>query len=139
MMEAFRIIVSAALLSVNAVQDIRKKEIFPKITVAAALTGMFMHFMLFKEGFWELVIGCVPGTFMGLVSAATKGKAGFGDAVLLLCLGAWERSGKVWQAFFTALLLSGIAAAVLFIKGKRTAEIPFVPFVLAGYGAAFLI
>lgn len=124
-----------AILSVNAVRDIRKKEIFASFTVAAAIAGTIMHFAVFKESFAELLKCFIPGAFMAAFSVMTKGKAGLGDAVMLLFLGAWEKSGRVWPAFLTAVLFSGIAAAVLVIKGKRNTEIPFVPFILACYTA----
>ena len=124
------------VLAVNSVLDIRKREIFPVLTIAAAAAGAALRLAVFNESFTGLVLSLIPGAFMALTAAVTGGKAGFGDALVLICAGAWEGAAETWFAFFTSLFLAAAVSVIPVIRGKKDAGIPFVPFVLAGYAAA---
>ena len=78
-----------------------------------------------------ILIALLPGLVLLGMAIASRGKVGIGDALVLFALAAWgEAEAPAWTLLFALLLVP--VAAVIF-KKKKHAEIPFVPFLLAGY------
>ena len=127
------------LLAVNAVQDIRKREIFLMFTVVMAAAGAVFSLVSGSAGPAELLLSALPGVFLAAFSFLSDGGAGMGDAIVLAALGTWEGPQDVWTVFMISLLFSSAAAVILIVKGKSRAGIPFVPFVLAGYLAMLFL
>ena len=71
----------------------------------------------------------------------TGGEIGAGDGLLIIAMGSVMTAGELIGILFAALLLCGIYSGIqlLVLKKQRDIEIPFVPFLLAGYlGGVFL-
>ena len=118
-----------AFLGINTWTDIRKKEI------------CFPVFCLFLVGgiLWRITEGI--GIFAAIISALTGGEIGAGDGLLIIAMGSVMTAGELIGILFAALLLCGIYSGIqlLVLKKQRDIEIPFVPFLLAGYlGGVFL-
>ena len=76
-----------------------------------------------------------------IISALTGGEIGAGDGLLIIAMGSVMTAGELIGILFAALLLCGIYSGIqlLVLKKQRDIEIPFVPFLLAGYlGGVFL-
>ena len=71
-----------------------------------------------------------PGILLLLASAASGEKIGYGDGWLLFGLGMWCPAEDVLTALLTGSILCAAAGILLHRK-----ELPFVPFLAAGYFA----
>ena len=122
------------LLSVNTWKDCRKREISVYGTLGPGLFGLFLTI---AAGGTDLVY--FAGFSIGLLflgfSLLTQGAAGAGDAFVLLSLGALLPWDSVLASLTAALLISAFCCLFLItVKHRsRKADIPFLPFLLAGY------
>lgn len=128
-------VVLVVLLLICGVQDIRKKKIFLwMILMGAVLIGICLPFC-HTYSIFDRIGGAAVGISVVIISIATAGKIGMGDALLLcvtgLGLGFW---GNL-ELFAIALLLASIISIVLLIirLADRKKCIPFVPFLLVSY------
>ena len=87
---------------------------------------------VYPDGLLSMGVGGV----VAVMSVLSRGKMGMGDGLLILAMGSVLSVGEL-----LALLLCGIYAGLQLcvFKKKRDEEIPFAPFLLAGYlGGMFL-
>ena len=84
-----------------------------------------------ETGPWPLAL--LPGAVLLLLSIAAAGTIGFGDGLAVCAAGIWCGPEQMLFTLFFALLLVPAAAAVLRLRKKRVMELPFLPFLLAGY------
>ncbi len=89
----------------------------------------------------DILTGTVPGIFCLFLSWVSRQKFGYGDSLaILICgisLGITQGCRTVIYAFF----LSGIAALLYLMAGRtgKDYEIPFLPFLFAGWMQTVLI
>ena len=125
------------LLSVAAASDLKTRSIpvIPVTLFAAALLGI--RFLYFHQETSPAVFlaGAVPGVLLFLISIASRGAAGGGDALLLLFLGLIAGFWNALLICFLALVLTGFSGLGLMAMGKagRRTKLPFVPFLLMSY------
>lgn len=124
----------AVFLGVNAWTDIRKREIcFPVLCIflVGGILCRIADGTLFPDGVFSAGIGM---SIIGM-SVLSRGRVGFGDGLLLLAMGTVlnyrELAGVLCISLFLCAIYAGILALVL--KKGRNKEIPFAPFLLAGY------
>lgn len=142
-MDQSGIMILLVYLIVMAVYDIRRREIQPWCSAAAAVLLAVRQIYLITQGevavyaaFWGTAIGIL----LILLSILTSGEIGMGDGVLFLIsgllLGIYENS----ILLFLSLLLTAIVSGVLIVIKRvgRKDTLPFAPFVLAGYGVMCL-
>ena len=132
-----------ALLGGNAFWDIRRKEILPVTVIAAGILGILVRLIAGRnafgrpasimEGLAAAGIDLLPGAAMLLFSRASGEKLGGGDALMLCALGIWTGALPALCCFCLGLLLTAAAAGILRLAGRRQKELPFIPFLLAGY------
>lgn len=127
-----RWVLSFVLLSVNAGQDLRKKQVLPVFTGVSALAGLLWDL---REGGGLFVYG--PGVGLGLcllgISLLGGGAVGLGDGLVLLALGLWLPWEDTLGALLFGLGLCALAGAVLLARRRTGQErIPFIPFLLLG-------
>ncbi len=82
----------------------------------------------------EMVKGCVPGTILLFMAAAT-GKAGAADGIVLIFLGICT-GGKICLAIFMlSLLLISIFSGILLVLRRvgRNTRLPYLPFLSAAW------
>ena len=85
--------------------------------------------------FLSCLIGTLPGFFLLTVGWSTRQQVGYGDGIVLLVIGIYLGFSASLSILLTALLL--IAPVSLFYivcrKAGRKKQLPFVPFLFAGY------
>lgn len=127
-------------LLINAREDLKKHEISPVATAVFAF-GSVLAGLHSGKSVWETGGAMLIGVMILAFSLVTKGAVGMGDGWIILALGtalpAMELLGTLMLA---ALCCAGCAGILLvFKKMNRNTEIPFVPFVLAGYLGGMLL
>lgn len=116
------------LLGADAVQDLRKREIFLLPTLLYGCVHLWIDLPAGRDGN-QLVWSLAPGVFLLLLSLLSGGKVGAGDAWVILAagpeLGFFPTLIVLWGAM---LLICGWSFAVLMQKKKEKIELPMVPF-----------
>lgn len=129
-----REVVTLAFLGVNAWLDIKKKEISLLTVGILAVLGAIWSVMSGRDLMQAVFPLGIVTVFLGL-SLLTGGAVGLGDVWILLALGLILETGEFLGTLCMGMLLAGGWALILLVilrKNRRT-EIPFVPFLLAGY------
>lgn len=129
------------ILFICAVQDVKKKKIFIWVILSGAvLVGLCIPFcediiILDKMG------GALVGVLLIIVSLATAGKIGMGDALLLCLTGMVMGFWSNLELFAFALLMAAVISIILLILrlADRKKSIPFVPFILMSYIVLIII
>lgn len=121
-------------LGLNAWMDIKKKEISLMTAAVFAITGIVWSFYCGRS-WMQAVIPLVTGVAFLMLSLATRGAVGMGDAWILLALGMMLGTEEFLWTLCLGMMLAGIWALILLVvfRKKRHTEFPFVPFLLAGY------
>lgn len=137
---SIREICMAIFLGINAWTDIRKREIcFPVICMflAGGIIWRITDGTFYPNGLISMGIGCIAAA----ISVLSRGSVGMGDGLLILAMGSAANIGELLGTLCMALLLCGIYAGLQLwvFKKKRDTEIPFVPFLLAGYLGGILL
>ena len=76
-----------------------------------------------------------------LISILTEGAVGMGDGWLLMALGTVLYPEEFFSTLFIGMICSAVWSGIMMMGfcRKGSTEIPFVPFLLAGYLGGFLI
>ncbi len=117
-----------------AVEDIREKSISLIAGVVFMIACATVSFV-YGNAVPYVVMGCIPGAVAALLSLATRGKVGIGDAVILTGLGLWCGLKMTGSIITVALFLAALLSVILIVCKKATLKtaLPFVPFISAGY------
>jgi leader peptidase (prepilin peptidase)/N-methyltransferase len=118
------------------VEDLRRKEIslFPVMGMAVIGTACSL-----LGGDWtdaSVFLRFLPGLLVLLLARLTGESIGYGDGWVLLALGCFLALEDLVSLCMAAISCAGIVALFLLLvlhRGRR-AQIPFVPFLLLGYG-----
>lgn len=140
MFEMWKSIIVVVFLGYFSVEDIRKRELNGLPVMFAGLIGIFLTVTEGACRDWHVVFRFLPGLICLGLGWLTGEEIGYGDGLMLLCLGCFLSLSQLLSVCLSALTLAGITAVILilvFRKGRKT-EIPFVPFLLAGYGISLL-
>ena len=121
-------------LGINSWKDLRTREVsLLTICVFGAVGVVRACFIGGIDMEW---VGNVSlGSAVIILSICSKGAVGIGDGLLLLALGTVLSFRQLLAAFLTGLLCSSFWGILLLLlpRGKKTVELPFVPFLLVGY------
>lgn len=133
-------LVTFFFLGINAWHDWKKREILLWSVCVYVVFGI--GWTISKERIWqEYIVLLVMGVFLFLVSVCTRGALGLGDVWTILILGLVMEQEKYLWTVLAAWVGAAVFSSILLIlkkAGKKT-EIPFIPFLLAGYiGGLFL-
>ena len=121
-------------LVLNSWTDIRKKEI--SLVSVVVCMGYGIAAAVFRgELSLEYFASAAPGCLLIALSFLSAGAVGMGDGLILLSLGtllSWE---KVLAVLLAGSLCSSVYGAILllFRRDMKKQQIPFVPFLFAGY------
>ncbi|MCH5333023.1 MAG: hypothetical protein J1D89_03610 [Agathobacter sp.] len=116
-------------------EDIRRKELVSLQILIMGALGLVLSFLC---GAWKepgMLLSYLPGIVFLLIAYVGRECIGYGDGLVILCLGAYLSPGQIFELCMAALTLAGLVALGLMLaahKGRRT-TLPFVPFLLAGY------
>lgn len=120
--------IAAIFLAVNALRDIKRREIFfwPSLLVLAS--GAIWHLLTY--GAASLMLSLIPGALLLASSHLSGGRIGAGDGIIALAAGPLLGLLQSARMLIGGIFLAGIAAAILLALGRRGEELPFVPFLL---------
>lgn len=129
------------MLGVCSISDWKKKEI-PVIWLVIMSIAIGCFAVLSEAVSIRLRIGGILlGVLFLLISKCTKEAIGYADSWLVLLLGIYVGSLQAISILFAASMLAGIGSIFCLWKHhwKRSATLPFVPFLTISYlGALFL-
>lgn len=122
------------LLGINTIRDIKKQEIFPRMTLVFLAVGILLSLWQKKSTVLFVLLSLLPGLFLIAVGKISRESVGFGDGLVLLavgsCLGLWRTLKILCFASVTAVP----AAGILWYRSRdKNQRIPFLPFLLLGY------
>ena len=127
-------------LGISTWTDLRKRQVSLIITGLFAAAGL--GWMLYQGALSaEILLSVGPGMFFLGLSVLTGGTLGMGDGWIITALGIFLKPEELYEMLLAAVLISAAWSGILMgiFKKKRNTEIPFVPFLLAGYaGGLFL-
>ena len=133
-----RAVIAGFYLGICALTDIRTRRISVLLSIVAALVGASLA-IYSRRAPQEVLLGVLPGLLKMALSWLTRGAVGIGDGIVITVAGLFLEPGQLLGAWLAGSFFAAVAAGILFIrtrKGKN--EIPYVPFLLAGYLAAML-
>lgn len=124
-----------------AASDIRTKKIPVSAITASALLSVLTALMTAADGpesMLRFFLAGMPGALLLVIAFFSRESVGYGDGVLMLCLGpvfGLQRTlfGVAIAFFVTALTSAGLLAVK---KAGRYTRIPFVPFLASAMGVA---
>ncbi len=131
---AVKNLIIAGLLLYSSIRDIRYRRIrlYPVLYAGIAL---ILCAAWDGADLGEAFGGMAAGGCVLLISRATKGKIGEGDACVLCVTGIGTGLVKNLEILCIGFFLAAILSGILFMTGKagRNTRLPFIPFLLAGY------
>ena len=124
-----------------AAYDVKTKRIPVSAITAAALLCVLtvvMSAAAGTESMLRLFLAGMPGALLLIIAFLSRESVGYGDGILMLCLGpvfGLQRTlfGVAVAFFVTALTSTGLLAVK---KAGRYTRIPFVPFLASAMGVA---
>lgn len=133
-------IVTALYLVIVAVVDIKRKKIGRWMLLAGIAVIGISAICTAKTDVTDLFFGLAAGAFFVVASKVTGERLGMADGIILLYLGAgmgFYRFAGMTLAAFSLAAAAGVVL-LLFRKISLKGEIPFIPFITAGYVVAIV-
>lgn len=120
-----------------AVIDIRKREMPSALLAAGCAAAALVRALTPGVPPLSVLLGAAVGTVFLLLSKMTREQIGYGDSILILCIGIFSGVLELLEVLFTAFLMSAVfsAAALAVRKFHRNTRYPFVPFLFVAYFA----
>lgn len=129
--------ITLLVLIINAVRDLRKREIFLCGTMICASIGLVVQIVRIARGqlLWtQLITALLPGLFLMGMSLATGGKIGFGDGLVTAVVGIWAGCAVAMLTVIFGMCAVPVADRILYILKKRTPRsYPLIPFLAAAF------
>lgn len=133
-------ILTGSYLAVMAVIDRRTKTI-PVLPGVIGILVIAIAQIMEHITWWRWIPGALVGVFLYLISKATKGAVGEGDALVYCLTGvALGFSRNLWL-FIISLFFSALVAGFLLVFRRvgKNCKLPFVPFTAVAYGVVMLL
>lgn len=129
------------LLGMCSVSDWKKRTIPILLLIGLSVVVVVCALLCNTVSIRLRVSGALMGVLFFLISKCTKEAIGYGDSWLILLLGIYMGILRATFVLFIAALLAAIASLFLMWKcqWKRTATLPFVPFLGVSYLGAMLL
>ena len=134
-MNVFIFLITGIYLSVMAVIDHRLQ----KIPVLPGVIGILV--IVLASDFWKWMPGVAVGVFLYLMSKATRGAVGEGDALVYLMTGVTLGFFGNIELLTLSLFFSAFVSVFLLVFRKvgKKKRIPFVPFTAIAYGVVMVL
>lgn len=128
-------VLAGVILGIQSYWDIREQKIPTNISVIGGVLGFLLSVHMERSCF-NVCMALLPGVSLLAVGWISKESIGYGDGILICALGLFYSWEVLWRICFLAFLFSAGAALVLFVVLKKRGNdtIPFVPFLLLGWG-----
>lgn len=129
------------LLAICSFKDLKKREIPISLLIIMSIGVLVLSICCNTEPLWSRGSGLLLGIIFFIISKCTKEAVGYGDSWLILILGTHLGLFKVIQLLFFASLAVGVCSLFFLWRHqwKRSATIPFVPFLLIAYTGVMFI
>lgn len=130
-----RCVLVLILLYIMSIEDVRSKEltVIPVLIFGAA--GAALSLLSGGRNIPEMISGGAIGGVLIFISAATGGKLGLGDGLVVMMIGLTLGFSITFILVFASLFLGAVFALFLLVVKKkgRNAEYPYMPFLLITY------
>ena len=133
-MEVWQWVLLLTVLLPMAIKDFRIKKVNGYICLISILSALSIRVFVVGESDIIILLDLIPGVVFYIMSVATKGAVGKGDALVLMFIGSVMGFKLELTALLVSLLFSAAIALFLFAfrKAGKDTEIPFVPFLSIG-------
>lgn len=123
------------LLGILAWEDCKTKTISAALAISGLAAGFPISILSGSISLWEIIAGCAVGGVMMLPAVFGKGGIGLGDGLAVAACGAWLGFYRNVLLLAISLLFMAVFGGTLMVlkKAGRKDELPFMPFLLAGY------
>lgn len=127
-------------MGIEAIIDLRKKEIYMFPVVIAGVIGIFVNVFVLKTDIKALLMGFLIGIIVAVISIISKGGIGMGDALILGVCGIYYGFDETFRIYFIALVMAALIGLILLIKNpqNRKRQIPFIPFIFLGMAGVLI-
>lgn len=138
----YKVLQAAFVLTLGAISviDIKTKTIPDKAVICVLIIGFASCFVDNSVPFYDKLLGIIAaGILPFLAIVITDGGMGGGDVKLTAAAGmfvGWQRAIFSVATAFTLGAVFSIIVLLVFKKSRRT-QIPFAPFISAGFIIAF--
>ena len=132
-MNDFIMLIPVSILIINSVRDIKKRMIFPLMLIGTAVGGAVYKGLFLQDSWLWIVFSFIPGMLILAASLISKEQIGKGDALAVFASGAWSGALDIWKVMLLSSLFTAVFAGIIWIKKKKNAELPYVPFLTAGF------
>lgn len=132
---------SLVFLAFNTLTDLDCGYIYDAWPLAMAVCGMLLRAASGWPAVIDGVLGAAAGAgVIGLIILASFGRMGFGDAVLMIGIGAFMGWRLTLVSLYIGFMCGGAVVIPLLIAGKvtRKTAVPLGPFLCAGMILAML-
>lgn len=123
------------MLGICSYSDIKSKQI-PVIQLCVfGILGVIMHLFNSQQNWISLILGIGIGAILYVYSLLSQEKLGKGDAMIVMVIGIYMGFMKTLELLWISSIFAAGVGIVMIIykKQKKNYEIPFVPFLMAGY------
>ncbi|MCR5486860.1 MAG: prepilin peptidase [Lachnospiraceae bacterium] len=122
-------------LSICAATDWKTKKILLPVLVFFAAAGIVCYIIARPTGLVDEILGLLIGLIFIALAAATEGKIGLGDALLMVVTGIYLGGRENMAMIMGAMLMAAGYGAVRLMtkKADKNTEMAFVPFVLLSF------
>ena len=131
------------LLGVNTMTDLRKRRVsLLSLGIFSALGIVVLLFLIkvqdpFASGeqIRSMALGALAGVFLLLLSLASDGAIGRGDALVAIVMGFYLGLWRLLVLLMGSFLTCGFFGMILLLqkRAERKSRLPFVPFLLVSY------
>ena len=120
-------------LIVSGIMDVKKRRVPVWMLALGGVLAVWAAFCR-PSGYLEILTGSLPGVLLLLIAFATK-KAGYGDGIVLCCLGVALGGERSLLLFGLSLFLISLCALILLAlrRVKRNTDLPFLPFLAVAW------
>ena len=124
-----------AFLAACAFQDRKYGRISLILAGAGGLTALLCRIISGQTVFTDILVSFIPGVLLALIAFASSQAIGFGDAAMAAVAGLFLGCSGCVLLLLISLAICAAASAALVILRKKTwkDQMPFAPFMLAGY------
>lgn len=130
-----RAVIGTIGLGCLSVEDIRSRELATAPILAMGLLGAGVSLAGHAWQWPGVLLQFVPGLSALLIARISREGIGYGDGLVILCLGCYLPPPQLAELCMIAITFAGLVALVLLVGRRRGRKetLPFVPFLLAGY------
>ncbi|MDR1801860.1 MAG: prepilin peptidase [Lachnospiraceae bacterium] len=125
--------VFAAILIALSIWDFLTRKVPVVVLSGAVILAIIYHIISADINIFLILTGAGVGLLFCLLSRITRQRIGYGDGFTILFLGIFQGLWGILTTLCAAFILLLPAAMIKFMRKKRNSELPFIPFLAAGF------